>query len=79
MNESCASKIIRSRNTLVTTNQYDKLDLNSKEDIRKSNFYELNRRLFESLKLNISNRKDIILIDKCTNSTYEEGNFFDAW
>ena len=79
MNASGASKIIRSRNTLVSTNEYDKLDLNSKEDIRKSNFYELNSRLFSSLQLNISNKKDIILIDKCMNSTYEEGNLFDAW
>ena len=79
MNASGASKLIRSRNTLVSTNEYDKLDLNSKEDIRKSNFYELNRRLFASLQLNISNKKDIILIDKCMNSTYEEGNLFDAW
>ena len=79
MNASGASKLIRSRNTLVSTNEYDKLDLNSKEDIRKSNFYELNSRLFASLQLNISNKKDIILIDKCMNSTYEEGNLFDAW
>ena len=57
MNASGASKLIRSRNTLVSTNEYDKLDLNSKEDIRKSNFYELNSRLFASLQLNISNKK----------------------
>ena len=38
-------------------NEYDKLDLNSKEDIRKSNFYELNRRLFSSLQLDISNKR----------------------
>ena len=63
----------------MSTNEYYKLDLNSKEDIRKSNFYELNSRLFASLQLNISNKKDIILIDKCMNSTYEEGNLFDAW
>ena len=79
MNASGASKLIRSRPTLVTTDEYDRLDLNNKDDIRKSNFYELNRRLFASLQLNISNRKDIILIDKCMNSTYEEGNLFDAW
>ena len=57
MNSSGSSKLIRSRNTLVTTNQYDKLYLNSKEDIRKDNFYELNRRLFASLQLDISNKK----------------------
>jgi len=79
MNASGASKLIRSRPTLVTTDEYDRLDLNNKDDIRKSNFYELNSRLFSSLQLNISNRKDIILIDKCMNSTYEEGNLFDAW
>ena len=79
MNKSGSSKIIRSRTTLVNTKQYDQLDLNSKEDIRKYNFYELNSILFSSLKINISNRKDIILIDKCMNSTYEEGNLFDAW
>jgi len=79
MNASGASKLIRSRPTLVTTDEYDRLDLNNKDDIRKSNFYELNSRLFASLQLNISNRKDIILIDKCMNSTYEEGNLFDAW
>ena len=56
MNGSGASKLIISINTLVSTNEYDKLDLNSKEDIRKSNFYELNSRLFASLKLNISNK-----------------------
>ena len=57
MNASVSSKLIRSRNTLVSTNEYDKLDLNSKDDIRKSNFYELNSRLFASLQLNISNKK----------------------
>ena len=36
-------------------------------------------RIFESLQLNITNVKDMILIDKCMNSTNEEGNFFDAW
>ena len=56
MDASGYSKLIISRNNLVTTNQYDKLDLNSKEYIRKSNFYELNRRLFESLQLNISSK-----------------------
>ena len=56
MNESGYSKLIRSRNTLVSTNEYDKLYLNSKEDIRKYNFYELNSRLFASLQLNISNK-----------------------
>ena len=55
MNESGSSKLIRYRNTLVSTNEYDELDLNSKEDIRKCNFYELNVILFSSLKLNISN------------------------
>ena len=67
MNASGASKLIRSRPTLVTTDGYDRVDLNNKDNIRKSNFYELNIRLFASLQLNISNRKDIILIDKCMN------------
>ena len=79
INVSGESKLIRYRPTLVTTDEYDIRDLNNKDDIRKSNFYELNSRLFSSLQLNISNRKGIILIDKCMNSTYEEGNLFDAW
>ena len=49
MNESGYSKLIIYRNTLVTINLYDKLDLNSKEDIRRYNFYDLNRKIFSSL------------------------------
>ena len=39
----------------------------------------MNIRIFASLQLNITNVKDMILIDKFMNSTNEEGNFFDAW
>ena len=39
----------------------------------------MNSRIFSSLQLNITNVKDMILIDKCVNSTNEEGNFFDSW
>ena len=39
----------------------------------------MNSRIFASLQLNITNVKDMILIDKCMNSTNEEGNFFYSW
>ena len=79
VNASGASKLIRDKSTLISTSEFDSLDINVKENIKKSNFYELNSKLFASLQLNISNTKDMILIDKCMNSTYEEGNLFDAW
>ena len=39
----------------------------------------MNSRIFASLQLNITNVKDMILIDKCMNSTNEEVNFVDEW
>ena len=41
--------------------------------ILKTNIYEMNTKLFASLKLNIINITDMVLIDKFMNSTNEEG------
>ena len=79
VNANGASKLIKSRSILVSTSEYDDLDLDNNDDIKKADIYEMNSRIFASLQLNITNVKDMILIDKCMNSTNEEGNFFDAW
>ena len=79
VNANGASKLIKSRSILVSTSEYDDLDLDNNDDVKKADIYEMNSRIFSSLQLNITNVKDMILIDKCMNSTNEEGNFFDAW
>ena len=43
------------------------------------NLYDLNTQLFSYLQLNVTSPKDIMLIDKCMNKDYVEGNLFDAW
>ena len=59
MNASGASKLIRSRNTLVSTNEYDKLDLNSKEDNQLLNQMkrEIELYLYNNKHEPINNRK----------------------
>lgn len=47
--------------------------------LENKKFYDTNRRIFSSLKINISNINYIILIDNCMNSNYEEGKLFCSW
>ena len=67
VNENVSSKLIKYRSILVSTSEYDDLDLDNEDDIKKSNIYEMNSKLFSSLQLNITNIKDMVLIDKCMN------------
>ena len=69
VNENGSSKLIKSISTLVSKSEYDDLDLDNDDDIKKTNIYEMNTKLFSSLKLNITNIKDMVLIDKCMDST----------
>ena len=79
VNASKASKLLRKRDALITTSVSDDLDLSVDDNVKKQHLYDLNTQLFSYLQLNVTSPKDIMLIDKCMNKEYVEGNLFDAW
>ena len=54
VNANGSSKLIKYRSIFVSTSEYDDLDLDNNDDIKKPNIYEMNTKLFSSLKLNIT-------------------------
>ena len=78
-NSSKESKFLRKRDELINTSVSDDLYLSLDDNFKKKHLYDLNTQLFSYLQLNVTSPKDIMLIDKCMNKEYVEGNLFDDW